>query len=235
MTTAATMTPRDPHLPARPLSIVLDQAIRRMWPRRAARELLLDLGERKRWVEVDHEDAIRRLAAWLHDELSLPEVLPPVPHAPPPDPVRTRAMGEALAADPHPGVARWATGLATALGSTPKTLANTASRGIRADRTDHRWWRLLARIQDGDHPVEAWLFHERTPESVTLELASMSARLDHLDAGDAVLVVSLIALWQRRRPVTSVSRQGTVMVSPKRPCDLLLRGASSAASAHGPG
>ena len=144
--------PDEQRLSSLPLSTVLDRAIRCMWPRRTARELLLDLGERKRWSEADHQGAVARAAAWLRDELLLPATLDVLPPAAPLDTDRARAIGEALVVDTCPGIARWATGLAPALGTTGKTLANTTSRGLRADRTDHRRARGLARLQHGQHP-----------------------------------------------------------------------------------
>ena len=187
----------------RPLDALLGEAIHALWPRRSQQELLLDLGERKGWSESERSAQLLAAARWMQRELLLaPQVEVPHHRAPPPVLAAVRALGEALAPKPFSGVARSAEGLAPALGSSSKTLVNSLSVGIRASRSDHRWLLLLARLVAGDHPVDAWLFHRRSPASVSAELGSMARRHPYLDAVDAVLLLSLFALWQRRRPVT---------------------------------
>ncbi len=89
------------------------------------------------------------------------------------------------------------------------------TRGLRADRPDHRWLRLLIRVaRRGGGALDAWAFHRRSPGVVAEELAARAAR-DDLDAGDAVLVMSLLALWQRRRP-TAHARGNRGQVRPRR-------------------
>jgi len=199
---------------------VLDRAVRSAWSGRTQRELLLDLGERKRWGEVEHREAVDSAAEWLADALLLPSTLDVVP---PPmavaDMAAIRPYGEALAPRSDlQGVARWIVGVAPALGVAPKTLANSLGGGLRSHRADHRWLRLIARLLRGDAAPDAWAFHRRSPRAVADELARQSGR-SVVDAGDAVLFASLLALWQRRRPTSeargSRGRTGSRRETPK--------------------
>ncbi len=182
---------------------LLDRAIRAMWPRRAQQELLLDLGERKGWNGTDYEAALASACTWLSDELGLGTAgtIAEVPAAPV-SLVTVRQIANDLPQDgPSSGVAKWAEAIAPAVGSTPKTLANSLTRGLRPERADHRWLLSLAQAA-GEAPtagVDAWLYHRRSPASVSLALGSLGTG-DQYAAGDALLVFSLLALWQRRRP-----------------------------------
>lgn len=186
-----------------PLREILARALRAMWPRRAHRELLLDLGERKHWTSEDEIAAIDAASTWLKEEALLPGMLPTAPTEHKPiKPDEVRKLGEQLAgSDREAGVGRWATGLAPVLGTTPKTLSNSLAGGLRSDRQDHRWLRLIARIQRGGGHPSAWSYHRRTPTAVVEELGGRVGS-GEFDAGDAVLLLSLLALWQRRRPTT---------------------------------
>jgi len=183
----------------------LELAIGSMWPRRAQRELLLDLGERKRWTPADASAAVQRLAAWLIEHLGLPSELEAVPAEVTPD-VKARlaeVVGQ-IGFEASTGVARWVEALAPTVGSGAKTLANSVSnRGLSSNRGDHRWLRLIARVSSGECPVDAWCYHSRTAGNVAHELAARLFRSD-LDAADANLVVSLVSLWQRRRATSEV-------------------------------
>lgn len=191
-----------------PLDDVLGRAVEALWPARAKQELLFDLGERKRWTSPDATQAVVRLAAWLQAELGLPEVLAPTAAS-------GLAVSEArrLAAvlcGPPPrsvGVAKDLVALQPLVGSSsPKALANSLSEDLRSRRGDHRWLLALATVaaapDAASRRLDAWLFHERSRVAVVAELSGLAGRLDAgmLDAGDAVLVFSLLALWQRRRP-----------------------------------
>ena len=48
-----------------------DCAVRSAWHRRTQRELLLDLGERKNWVDAEYDQAVRKAADWLVEALLL--------------------------------------------------------------------------------------------------------------------------------------------------------------------
>ena len=183
-----------------PLALLLERGIGALWPRRTQQELLLDLGERKGWDSGDFEQVVREVASWLHRELGLPEQIPENP----PDESDVlswaRAFGSEVATgDAEAGVARWAVALGPALGVSGKTLANGVGHGLRSDRSDHRWLGVLYRLAHGEAPLSAWSFHARTGSSVAAELGRL-AGTSLLDAGDALLVMSLLALWQRRRP-----------------------------------
>lgn len=176
-----------------------------LWPRRAQQECLFDLGERKAWTEVERQAALAAAANWIRREVCLPTMRRNLAIS---DDVASdarcvkhvRALGAKIApGNEVPGVAHWAAGLARSLGMAPKTLANTISTGLEAHRCDHRWIRAIGRIVEGRGDAHAWAYHRRTPEAVGRALRRL-VEPARLDAGDAVLVLSLLALWQRRRP-----------------------------------
>ncbi len=180
-----------------PLADILSTMLLALWPSRRHQELLLDLGERKGWSEGDRAAATERLAAWLAAELELPASLPAGP---------SHAQQELLAlsdlpvegVEPVVGVGRHTVALAQLVGTAPKTLANTLKAGLRSDRRDHRWILFLSRLHRGETDDAAWVFHRRSPQAVATALARRTSA-PQLDAADALLVLSLVALWQRRR------------------------------------
>ena len=182
------------------LAAALAHGLRAVWPSRRARESLLDLGERKDWSEPDLDEQVARVARWLEEELGLPVELPAFarPHQ---DALAwARTFGRGLHEGPaERGVSRWASALAPCAGTTGKTLANSVGGGLDPARADHRWIGVLSRIHDGRGGGTAWWFHARTPERVAVELARLAAPT-LIDGGDALLLLSLLALWQRRRP-----------------------------------
>jgi hypothetical protein len=192
-----------------PIADCIDRAVIAMWPRRAHQELLFDLGERKGWDESDRRTAVQRATAWLVRELELPEsvrVTNNTPQAGEADDYvqgLARRLGTMVGtSEPSIGVATWVCGIAPALGSSAKTLANSLSGPIRADRGDHRWLRAIARAERGGGQPDAWCFHRRSPASMVDALGALAVT-DCFDAGDALLVLSLLALWQRRRSTES--------------------------------
>lgn len=189
------------------LFAILDRALGAMWPRRTHQELLLDLGERKGWDADDRAEALAESARWMADELRLD-----VPHREVPaedvtsiealHALRIHGNGRVT----NGGVGRWVETLAPAVGTGPKTLSNSLSKGLRPDRADHRWALAIARIASGavtDAHVDAWSYHLRTPTNTAALLSKMGAA-GHHDVGDAVLLFSLLSLWQRRRPTEAV-------------------------------
>ncbi len=196
--------PRSIPVPPSPLQSLLDRAVRAMWPRRSQQELLLDLGERKGWRVSNYDAALAAVCGWLEDELGLgaTQWQPPEREAHV-DLATVRDLGTRRGpTGPSGGVAMWAEALGPAVGATPKTLANSLARGLRPDRSDHRWLVSIARASRSSprsSGIDAWLYHRRSPTNVSCALASLGAD-DPYDAGDALLVVSLLALWQRRRP-----------------------------------
>lgn len=185
------------------LASVLRSGICLLWPRRSDQELLLDLGERKAWTDDERDDAVSVFAQWLVDELGIAGPIGPIPRRPEVDELAwTRAFGARLVDRPRePGVARWASAMASALGVAGKTLANGVVDGLRSERQAHRWLRVLARIAHGGGAIEAWAFHRREPIGVARQLARLGTP-SLVDAGDTLLLASLLALWQRRRPTT---------------------------------
>jgi hypothetical protein len=181
---------------------VLDRALRSAWRRRTERELLLDLGERKRWDEAEHRRAVHAAAEWLVEALLLPAMLDAPQASAEADLASIRPYGEELAAGTDlRGVSRWVVGVAPAVGAVPKTLANSLKDGLHSHRADHRWLRLIARILRGHAASDAWAYHHRSPKIVADDLARLHGQ-SVVDAGDAVLIASLVALWQQRRPTT---------------------------------
>ena len=181
---------------------VLDRALRDTWRRRTQRELLLDLGERKRWGEAEHQKAVYAAADWLVETLQIPATLDVPQTIADADLASIHPYGEALAPRSDlQGVSRWIVGIAPLLGVVPKTLANSLDGGLQSHRADHRWLRLLERVLRGQAAPDAWAFHRRSPTIVAHDLARQAGQ-SVVDAGDAVLLASLLALWQRRRPTT---------------------------------
>lgn len=198
------------------LAATLEAGARRMWPRRKQVELLFDLGERKGWGDAEVTEACARAAGFLHDELGLR------PRQDPPPMVRSdavltwaRASGAVVWQGPAPsGVAKWSAALAPGLGVQPKTLANSVVTGLSEARSDHRWLAALARCAEQEAASDAWVFHRRTPGAVSRELGRLNGP-GCLDAGDALLLFSLLALWQRRRP-TERARGNRRQAQPRR-------------------
>ena len=176
----------------------LARLLRQFWPRRAHTELLLDLGERKGWNESDRLAQLQAAASWLESEAVVGAV---APSAQPPagDWASLREVlvpfAPTRSADRAAGTSSLLTALAPAVGAHPKTLANSLRSGVRPSRPDHRWLLALGNVLSGPRPVEAWLFHRRTPGKLSSALAEPGP-----DAGGALLALSLLALWQRRRP-----------------------------------
>lgn len=183
---------------------LLDTGLLGIWPKRADQRRLLDLGERKAWSERERRAALVNAANWIAEQLSLPSTLPSRSPALP-DALEWARSGGAVSAavSPELGVALWATSLAPALGVSGKRLANSCSKGLRSDLPAHRWLRLVHRIQSGHDATTAWAYHERSRGPLAMELSRL-AHPDQLDAGDALLLRSLLSLWQRRRPTDRV-------------------------------
>ena len=188
------------------LELALDRLLRVIWPRRSHAELLLDLGEGKRWTEADRRAQTTACATWLAREGVVEAPL--VPKAAPAKASPSRAMIEASLArylprslwTRAPGTSALISQLAPALGSHPKTLANSLRKGIRPSRRDHRWMVTIYGLLVGNPRLDAWIFHRRTPASIAAALSDTPLP----GVSDALLVLSLVALWQRRRPTAAV-------------------------------
>jgi hypothetical protein len=182
------------------LADALSTMLLRVWPARRHQELLLDLGERKGWTDHDRAVAVARLAEWLVVELLLPAWIADAPQE------RIGADTElphvALdGVEPVLGVGLRTVALARLAGVAPKTLANSLGDGLRGERRDHRWLLFLRRLEGGCVDQDALVFHRRSPVAVAGELSRCVGRTEP-DAGDAILLMSLVALWQRRRPTS---------------------------------
>lgn len=191
----------------------LSSLLIRLWPERRHQERLLDLGERNAWTEAERATVVRRLADWLAEEL----LLQPVADQPPALALGGLPSLPTLRPDlpAVPGVGRRTVALARLVGTAPKTLANSLSDGLRSDRRDHRWLLFLARLERGEVEVDGLVYHRRTPDAVSAALAAGAARATP-DLGDALLVLSLVALWQRRRPTEEARASRGVKVPRRR-------------------
>ncbi len=199
----------------------LHAALTSIWPKRSQQEILLDLGERKAWTWEQHGAAIQRFDDWIVLNLELPET------AQSQTPVTdeevlafARTLRVNLGAQPKtsvPDVAAWIEAIAPVLGAGPKALANSL-RTLRAARADHRWLRVIAQVARGEGASDAWCFHRRTPRSVAACVASWTEQ-SQFNAGDAVVLLSFLALWQRRRPTHEAKgnrgQQATRRLTPK--------------------
>lgn len=187
------------------LANALEQTACAIWPRRSQQEALFDLGWRKAWTEVDRTAAVASAACWIAAELalSLPQDGDSAPLVQEADSVaiaRLQALATLLPkVEVQAGIADWICRLAPAVGAGPKTLANSLTDGLGADRRDHRWLRAISRIVGGRGSPNAWAYHRRSPADVAGELARAAGEHCY-DTGDALLILSLLALWQRRRP-----------------------------------
>jgi hypothetical protein len=194
------------------LTEVLDKAIAAMWPKRAQQELLLDLGEHKYWTPIARHESLDEAANWLVCQLGLPSFFDVVPEqtqsvADVDEDARqlARELGAKVAlGERMPGVAAWACHIAPALGTTAKTLANNLKVPLRSDRSDHRWLRFLSAATRGQTDTPAWFYHRRCAQTVADALGAMCARIGCLHAGDAVLVLSLLAQWHHLRDPAEV-------------------------------
>lgn len=179
------------------LADVLSTLLLRLWPERRHQERLLDLGERKGWDDRDRSEAVGRFADWLSCELRLSAQVEVASNPAPVSITEVSLPGDLR--ELHratPGVGQRTAALARLVGTAPKTLSNTLRGPLRSDRRDHRWLLLLARLERGEPDVDGLIFHRRTPENVVRALG----RGGSPDAGDALLAMSLVSLWQRRRP-----------------------------------
>ncbi len=209
------------------LERLLLEVVPAIWPQRRVREALLDLGENKGWGRADFRDACAGAASWFGSELLLgkPGLLE-VEQAVPAERGLTRQ--EVIARS------RWLLGpsgrscavsqaieeLAPLVGcGAPKTLDNSLTGGLKSRRPDHLW---LATIAGGPAALpgeEQLLFHSRTRTGMGWALERLQVNLEggRLDAVDALILLSLLALYQRRRATTaargnrgrSLGRRGT--------------------------
>jgi hypothetical protein len=176
----------------------LQGSLESMWPARSQQELLLDLGERKRWGKPEKGRALKDLEGWLSEQLLLRPI-----GALEGRKVDRSSLRDPRLVGPEPSVnAKWAEHLAPACGATPKTLQNSLSPGWNPKRSDHRWLLMILRCMDPLPQPPSILFTERSPASISQGLARAASGPQ--DAADATLLLSLVALWQRRRPTERV-------------------------------
>ncbi len=175
-----------------------------LWSRQQRKDLF-DLAEGKPWSESQGDAALREAVGWLVRELALDRKA----QEPDPHPVLSlsSAREQALVLPPsnyreYPSVSRGIVALAPLVDAKPNTLANQLVFD-RSKARSIRWARLLGRLADESLPLDAWLFHRRTPGAVARQILSWEG-CACFDAGDELLALSLLALWQRRRPTERV-------------------------------
>lgn len=184
----------------------LDTVLLCLWPRRAHQELLLDLPEHKRWTVADRHQRLTEVGAWLAVEGLLPAELAVPERTPATDRAAVVAdLRAAIALEPGAQRARGASGLLTAIasatGAQPKTLGNSLSQGLQSHRRDHRWLLSLHRCLSVPVPLDAWLFHRRSPASITSVLAGSQRKGAAISGSDLDLCV------ESRDPVTERQRR----------------------------
>lgn len=189
-----------------PLSTLIQNWLIQIWPNRSQQELLLDLGEHKNWEDRDRDAACRQMALWLQQELGLPEsfeteMTPSLERIEVLKALKSLPIPQKI--DEYVGVSKLHQKLGTWIGANPKTLANSLNGGFVPSRIDHRWLLLLARLQKHPPSVDALLYHRRTSAAIISTLQHRGGALG-LDVADTLLLYSLIALYQRRRPTTEV-------------------------------
>lgn len=191
------------------LTSLLDDAIQALWPRRAQQEALLDLGERKTWTHADRRRQIEAVARWLIDNQVAPQRVAVAPASPMTlETARQHAasLGPSIG-DRDAAVAIDLQQIAPLVGcATPKTLANSLSAWPRSSRPDHRWLQAIAVLTDAPTPPSGLCFDDRSTENLARLLGRTGGRMRAgcPDARDALVLFSLLALWQRRRPTAAV-------------------------------
>lgn len=193
----------------------LDSALNVMWAKRKEIEALLDLGERKNWSANDRASAVREAAMWLERTLALTL---PQPTASTEIATGSRGFAEVRAwaenqtRDSTGGAAQWIQFVASATGVSAKTLANqlsVRSKDQAYSSTALRWLSTIEAALSERLDAEAVWFHRRTPQSISRQIARWSES-KFCTSADALLIVSMLALWQRRRDTRTVrANRGT--------------------------
>jgi len=175
-----------------------------IWSRQE-RKSLFDLAQSKPWSERAYNDAATVAAQWLVRELSLDgRAIDPAPAPTLSIDAARRLAGLSPSDDSRdfPAVSREVRALAPLVSARANTLANQLTFP-RTNLRPIRWARLLARLADEELPLDAWLYHRRTPTTVARQVLSWNDRAD-FDVGDELLLLSLLSLWQRRRRTDEV-------------------------------
>lgn len=184
---------------------LLNQGTSLIWPTQRAQELLFDLGERKSYSAEARLEAVEECVSWWEgwglgscgstscEFLSWPSI---------------RSSLELSEKETNVGVAKDLGGLASLVGLSAKTLANnlSESKWYECKRNEHRWILFLGRSLEADGFPKGFLYHRRSIASFSLALAHSHGHLQtgQLDSSDALLLFTLISLWQRRRPTEKV-------------------------------
>lgn len=214
---------------------LLDSGSSLVWPGRSAQEALFDLGERKRWTSEDRADAIEACSSWLLElGVEITAISPSKPLSWPEirESLSVQDETDSLSSD---GVAKDLHVLGELVSPAAKTLANNlGGKWFRPARADHRWLLCLGRTLITGQKYEGYLFHRRSFRHINEALAQCYSHMkaEQLDTADVMLLFSLIALWQRRRPTEKVKsnrkqskpRRTTAKPIVGRAGDLLERG-----------
>lgn len=192
-----------------PLAELLASAVRMLWPRRLQQELVLDLPQRKDWTDADLDVAAADFAAWLGEDLGLAQTIS-TSVTPPANWVELRArarrlLGATTSDQFHDTIAEM-------FGKASPTVRNNAALFDPA-RVEHAWIALLGRI-DAGQTLTGVTFHTRTRHNVDIALGRLFVHVGAgtPDAADALILISLLALYQRRRqPADARAARGRAM------------------------
>lgn len=185
------------------LAVLLENGTRQIWPTNKAMEAIFDLGER-RYNREEYQRNLERCAVWLSTygvESGEPlTITAPSTH---------QALRMRLGLEPDHlavGVAKDLPPLAKLLCICEKTLSNSLTYWCRSDRLEHRWLLFLGRWLEHNKLPPGYLYHRRSFFSLKSALTRVWGHLQvgQPDTADAMLLLSLIALWQRRRPTGRV-------------------------------
>lgn len=184
-----------------------------VWPHRSAQETLFDLGERKDWGEEELCEAVFSCAGWWSGfgvgvQNSSPceeffwadmgDVLFPL--------LQAFAEQKNTLPKTSAGVPKGCQIFSMLVPSSPKTLANNKKNWCDSKRPDHRWLLCLGRLLREREFPKGLLFHRRSIAALNEALSVCYGHMlvGQMDTADAMLLLSLISHWQRRRPTREV-------------------------------
>lgn len=209
----------EPSPPSRTLACLLSTAVRTIWPRRTQHELALDLAQRKAWNDADFEDACHECADWLVSEVGLASVVVAAPMVG--DWAALRSAAREMAGDKT--VESFAERAGHLFGRSASNVRNNLST-YHPGRVEHWWIAAMGRIAC-EQSSPAVLYHQRSRQSVNAGLERLAGACDVgvPDAADVLLLTSLLALYQRRRPTNEVrGSRGQVLSRREAPKPIVL-------------
>lgn len=181
------------------LNASLVRIIAQFWPTDTAKESLFDLGEHKQQVSQNFPCAIDHFISWLNTYQFIPTQF-----SPPSNPFQERPVSRETISK-----TAWLLGegqlvrkLSQLLIKIEKTLNNSLTT-FQYRKIEHLW---IKSIIYPDLDINLILFHRRTRQALHTFWHSLLVRCQthDLDLQDYLVLVSLIALYQRRRNTDEV-------------------------------